>query len=174
MSNKKLKEQIEAAKIALVHSTEFDAPPTPRTVVTPTAIPVALQSVAVKTPLIDSSSALVANDAMQQQSADTMPKTDFTILETHIKNLEDQVQNQQRDLHILLQKLREITLKSKKASAPEKVKGKSKWFFWPSILCGGALVAYYMLSGGKSIVVANAYDIAASVVALIDALSSGL
>ena len=114
MSNAKLKEQIEAAKIALVHSAEAgsyaDTPPTSGTV---TQIPSIGTDHA--QPHVDSDAEMLHSPANAQTpiiGQDMIPQSDFETLEARLQGLEDQIKNQQRDLHTLLQKLREITAKS--------------------------------------------------------------
>ena len=172
MSNAKLKEQIEAAKIALVHSAEVgsyaDTPPTSNTVT---------QSPIIETdpapPHLDSvpkmpHSAANAEAAIIGQN--TIPQSDLETLEARLKDLEDQIKNQQRDLHTLLQKLRDITAKRKAVAAPNKSNGTKKGFI-ALALCMMAFGTVYYLLGAK-VIIGTIYQATGLMVALIDTLVS--
>ena len=135
MSNAKLKEQIEAAKIALVHSVEAgswaDTPPTTATVTQISSIDANHAEPNVNNGAETAHSPADAKTARVGQ--DVIPQTDFEKLEARLQELEDQIKNQQRDLHTLLQKLRDITAKSQAVAKPKKSKSTTKW------LAGAAL-----------------------------------
>jgi hypothetical protein len=99
-----------------------------------------------------------------------MPLSDFEILEARLQELETQIKNQQRDLHTLLQKLRDITAKSKPLTEPKKTKGEAKWVF-RFLLFAGGLVAAYLILGVDAITQAG-YTVIGQMVALIDMLST--
>jgi chaperonin cofactor prefoldin len=183
MSNAKLKEQIEAAKIALVNSPEFETSSTSSRVeiTSATTSKNSLRS----NPTLksefdaissDTSVATNVSNVSEQRSEthdlDTMPKLDFKVFESRIKGLEEQIQNQQRDLHTLLQKLREITIKSKNAAVTQKTSGKPQWFLGFFFVCGAALAAYYMLELND--IIASVYNLIGWAVALIDTLLTKL
>ena len=115
MSNAMLKEQIEAAKIALVHSAE-------------------------QMPAVDAEqhqSAIAnnnnANDlakvADYSAPVSSLSKDGYEILEARLQELEVQIKNQQRDLHTLLQKLRDVTAKRNGRAEPTKKKITTKRMF---------------------------------------------
>jgi TolA-binding protein len=182
MSNAKLKEQIEAAKIALVHSAELATPPhTPQQPATVTQIDspgntdrsaennsvtdVAVMAVSPQTQV--QTQAQAQAQALQQ---DGMPLSDFEILEARLQELETQIKNQQRDLHTLLQKLRDITAKSKPLAEPKKTKGVAKWVFGFLLFAGGLAAAYFTL--GVDAIMQAGYSTIGQMVALIDMLST--
>ena len=182
MSNAKLKEQIEAAKIALVHSAELATPThTPQQPATVTQIDspgntdrsaennsvtdVAVMAVSPKTQVQTQTQAQA--QALQQ---DGMPLSDFEILEARLQELETQIKNQQRDLHTLLQKLRDITAKSKPLAEPKKTKGVAKWVFGFLLFAGGLAAAYFTL--GVDAIMQAGYSTIGQMVALIDMLST--
>ena len=182
MSNAKLKEQIEAAKIALVHSAELATPAhTPQQPATVTQIDspgntdrsaennsvtdVAVMAVSPQTQVQTQTQAQA--QALQQ---DGMPLSDFEILEARLQELETQIKNQQRDLHTLLQKLRDITAKSKPLAEPKKTKGVAKWVFGFLLFSGGLLVAYFTL--GVDAIMQAGYSVIGQMVALIDMLTT--
>lgn len=182
MSNAKLKEQIEAAKIALVHSAELATPAhTPQQPATVTQIDspgntdrsaennsvtdVAVMAVSPQTQVQTQTQAQA--QALQQ---DGMPLSDFEILEARLQELETQIKNQQRDLHTLLQKLRDITAKSKPLAEPKKTKGVAKWVFGFLLFAGGLAAAYFTL--GVDAIMQAGYSTIGQMVALIDMLST--
>lgn len=182
MSNAKLKEQIEAAKIALVHSAELATPThTPQQPATVTQIDspgntdrsaennsvtdVAVMAVSPQTQVQTQTQAQA--QALQQ---DGMPLSDFEILEARLQELETQIKNQQRDLHTLLQKLRDITAKSKPLAEPKKTKGVAKWVFGFLLFAGGLAAAYFTL--GVDAIMQAGYSTIGQMVALIDMLST--
>ena len=171
MSNAKLKEQIEAAKIALVHSAEAgsyaDTPPSSGTV---TQIPSSgtdhVQPLVDSVPKMPHSPANVQTPRIGQ---DMIPKSDFETLETRLQGLEDQIKNQQRDLHTLLQKLRDITAKSQAAAKPKKSKRTKKWFVGVALCMMGFGAVYRWL--GAEVITSTIYQTTGSIVALIDTLA---
>lgn len=183
MSNAKLKEQIEAAKIALVHSAEAGAyantPPTSGTVTQIPAIgadhahpnddspahidsPVHVDSV-LEVPHSTNSA------ETQLAGQDTIPQSDFETLEARLQNLEDQIKNQQRDLHTLLQKLRDITAKSQAVAEPKKRKSTRKWMVGAALCVIGFGAVYYWL--GTALITGIFYQVTGFMVALIDMLA---
>lgn len=172
MSNAKLKEQIEAAKIALVHSAELATPAhTPQQPATVTQInsPVSTEKLAESNSITDVA-AIASDPQTQPLQQNAMPLSDFEILEARLQELETQIKNQQRDLHTLLQKLRDITAKSKPLTEPKKTKGEAKWVFGFLLIAGG-LVAAYLILGVDAITQAG-YSAIGQMVALIDMLST--
>lgn len=184
MSNAKLKEQIEAAKIALVHSAELATPThTPQQPATVTQIDspgntdrsaennsvtdVAVMAVSPQPQAQPQAQAQAQAQALQQ---DGMPLSDFEILEARLQELETQIKNQQRDLHTLLQKLRDITAKSKPLAEPKKTKGVAKWVFGFLLFAGGLAAAYFTL--GVDAIMQAGYSTIGQMVALIDMLST--
>ena len=171
MSNAKLKEQIEAAKIALVHSAEVSSyAASPATSSTVTQIP------SIKTdpaqPHIDSVSKMPnspANAEAPITGQDTIPQSDLETLEARLNDLEDQIKNQQRDLHTLLQKLRDITAKSQAVVKPRKSKGSKKWLIGVA-LCIAAFGAVYYRPGAE-VITSTFYQATGFIVALIDTLA---
>ena len=170
MSNAKLKEQIEAAKIALVHSAEVSSyaasPPTSSTV---TQIP------SIKTdpaqPHIDSVSKMPnspANAEAPITGQDTIPQSDLETLEARLNDLEDQIKNQQRDLHTLLQKLRHHCQKPSCGQTEEKQRLK-KWLIGVA-LCIAAFGAVYYRPGAE-VITSTFYQATGFIVALIDTLA---
>jgi hypothetical protein len=180
MSNAKLKEQIEAAKIALVHSAELATPAhTPQQPATVTQInsPGSTDKLAESNSITDVAAMASDPQTQAQRQAQTqplqqnaMPLSDFEILEARLQELETQIKNQQRDLHTLLQKLRDITAKSKPLTEPKKTKGEAKWVFGFLLFAGG-LVAAYLILGVDAITQAG-YSAIGQMVALIDMLST--
>ena len=190
MSNAKLKEQIEAAKIALVHSAELATPThTPQQPATVTQIDspgntdrsaennsvtdVAVMAVSPQTQ-VQTQAQPQAQPQTQAQAQpshqDPMPLSDFEILEARLQELETQIKNQQRDLHTLLQKLRDITAKSKPLAEPKKTKGVAKWVFGFLLFAGGLAAAYFTL--GVDAIMQAGYSTIGQMVALIDMLST--
>ena len=184
MSNAKLKEQIEAAKIALVHSAELATPTlTPQQPATVTQIDspgstdrsaennsvtdVAVMAVSPQTQVQTQAQ---AQTQAQPSHQDPMPLSDFEILEARLQELETQIKNQQRDLHTLLQKLRDITAKSKPLAEPKKTKGVAKWVFGFLLFAGGLAAAYFTL--GVDAIMQAGYSTIGQMVALIDMLST--
>ena len=192
MSNAKLKEQIEAAKIALVHSAELATPThTPQQPATVTQIDspgntdrsaennsvtdVAVMAVSPQTQAQPQAQPQTQAQAQAQAQAqpshqDPMPLSDFEILEARLQELETQIKNQQRDLHTLLQKLRDITAKSKPLAEPKKTKGVAKWVFGFLLFAGGLTAAYFTL--GVDAIMQAGYSTIGQMVALIDMLST--
>ena len=171
MTNAKLKEQIEAAKIAFVHSAEAgsyaDTPPTTGEV---TKIPsisgdhtrhwvdrateIPRSTVHAETPII---------------GQDTIAQSDFEKLEARLRGLEDQIKNQQRDLHTLLQKLRDITAKSQAVAEPKKNKDTKKWLV-VAVLCMIGFGAVYNWLGAE-VITGTIYQATGLMVAVIDTLA---
>lgn len=186
MSNAKLKEQIEAAKIALVHSAELATPAhTPQQPATVTQIdsPGSTDRSAENNSVTDVAVMAVSPQPQAQPQAqpqgqaqaqalqqDGMPLSDFEILEARLQELETQIKNQQRDLHTLLQKLRDITAKSKPLAEPKKTKGVAKWVFGFLLFAGGLAAAYFTL--GVDAIMQAGYSTIGQMVALIDMLST--
>ena len=176
MSNAKLKEQIEAAKIALVHSAELATPThTPQQPATVTQIdsPGNTDRSAENNSVTDVVAMAVSPQPQAQPQPshqDPMPLSDFEILEARLQELETQIKNQQRDLHTLLQKLRDITAKSKPLAEPKKTKGVAKWVFGFLLFAGGLAAAYFTL--GVDAIMQAGYSTIGQMVALIDMLST--
>lgn len=176
MSNAKLKEQIEAAKIALVHSAELATPThTPQQPATVTQIdsPGNTDRSAENNSVTDVAAMAVSPQPQAQPQPshqDPMPLSDFEILEARLQELETQIKNQQRDLHTLLQKLRDITAKSKPLAEPKKTKGVAKWVFGFLLFAGGLAAAYFTL--GVDAIMQAGYSTIGQMVALIDMLST--
>ena len=171
MSNAKLKEQIEAAKIALVHSAEAgsyaDKPPTSRTVTQIRRIDddhaeAHLNSVSERLHSPNNAETPVIGQ-------DTIPQSDFEKLEARLQDLEDQIKNQQRDLHTLLQKLRNITAKTRAVAEPKKSKGTKKWLLGGVLCMMGFGAVYYLL--GTQFITGTIYQATGLMVALIDTLA---
>ena len=99
-----------------------------------------------------------------------MPLSDFEIIEARLQELETQIKNQQRDLHTLLQKLRDITAKSKPLAERKKTKGVAKWVFGFLLFAGGLVAAYFTL--GVDAIMQAGYSAIGQMVALIDTLST--
>jgi len=187
MSNAKLKEQIEAAKIALVHSVEsgtsIDMPQTSNTV---TQIPTtssehdqgqrdhtAEMAYAPADPDMSiRGDGMASHDGSVSEMAGhkMVPQSDYEKLEARLQELEEQIRNQQRDLHTLLQKLRDITAKSQSAAKPKKSKCAKKWLLG-GVLCALGLGAVYYGPGVETITAA-AYHLTGLMVALVDMLAS--
>ena len=142
MSNAKLKEQIEAAKIALVHSAEvgtftdkpqasgnFTSSPKIDTnhaqphgdSVTYTDKTANIDAVEHTDTIVDRLHSPVGAET-QIVGRETITQSDLEKLEIRLQVLEDQIKNQQRDLHTLLQKLRGIAAKSQSAAESKKSK----------------------------------------------------
>ena len=176
MSNAKLKEQIEAAKIALVHSAELATPAhTPQQPATVTQIdsPGNTDRLGESNNLTDVAAMAVSPQPLtqpQQSHQNPTPLSDFEILEARLQELETQIKNQQRDLHTLLQKLRDITAKSKPLAEPKKTKGVAKWVFGFLLFAGGLAAAYFTL--GVDAIMQAGYSAIGQMVALIDMLST--
>ena len=187
MSNAKLKEQIEAAKIALVHSVEsgtsIDLPQASNTVTQiPTASSEHNQGQRDHTAEMAHASAdpetrirgddMASHDRGVPEMAghEMLPQSDYEKLEARLQELEEQIRNQQRDLHTLLQKLRNITAKSQAAAKPKKSKGAKKWLLGGG-LCALGLGAVYYGPGIETITV-TFYHLTGLMVALIDTLAS--
>ena len=187
MSNAKLKEQIEAAKIALVHSVEsgksIDMPQASNTV---TQIPttssehdqgqrdhpaeMAHASADPETRIRGDDMASHDRGVPEMAGHEMLPQSDYEKLDARLQELEEQIRNQQRDLHTLLQKLRDITAKSQAAAKPKKSKGAKKWLLG-GVLCALGLGAGYYGPGVETITVAF-YHLTGLMVALIDTLAS--
>ena len=176
MSNAKLKEQIEADKIALVHSAELATPAhTPQQPATVTQIdsPGNADRLAENNSITDVAAMAVSPQPQAQPQPshqDPMPLSDFEILQARLQELETQIKNQQRDLHTLLQKLRDITAKSKPLAEPKKTKGVAKWVFGFLLFAGGLAAAYFTL--GVDAIMQAGYSAIGQMVALIDMLST--
>ena len=187
MSNAKLKEQIEAAKIALVHSVEssasIDMPQASNTV---TQIPTTngdhsqgqgdrlaeMAHASANSGTSMSGDEMTSHDGGVSEIAghEMVPQSDYEKLEARLQELEEQIRNQQRDLHTLLQKLRDITAKSQAVAKPKKSKGAKKWLLG-GVLCALGLGAVYYGPGVETITAA-VYHLTGLMVALIDTLAS--
>ena len=176
MSNAKLKEQIEAAKIALVHSAELATPAhTTQQPATVTQIdkPGNTDRFAESNSVTDVAAMASGPQTPTQPQPllqDAMPLSDFEILEARLQELETQIKNQQRDLHTLLQKLRDITAKSKPLAEPKKAKGTAKWVAGVLLFSGGLVAAYFTL--GVDAIMQAGYSAIGQMVAVIDMLST--
>ena len=181
MSNAKLKERIEAAKIALVHSSELATPAhTPEQPATVIQIdsPGNADRLAKSNSVTDVAAMAVSPQPQTQPQVQPqqpshqngMPLSDFEILEARLQELETQIKNQQRDLHTLLQKLRDITAKSKPLAEPKKTEGAAKWVFGFLLFAGGLAAAYFTLS--VDTIMQAGYSAISQMVALIDMLST--
>ena len=180
MSNAKLKEQIEAAKVALVHSAELATPAhTTQQPATVTQIdkPGNTDRFAESNSVTDVA-AMASGPQTQRQTQsqpqpllqDAMPLSDFEILEARLEELETQIKNQQRDLHTLLQKLRDITAKSNPLAEPKKAKGTAKWVAGFLLFSGGLAAAYFTI--GVDAIMQAGYSVIGQTVAVIDMLST--
>ena len=172
MSNARLKEQIEAAKIAFVHSAEAESyantPPTSGTV---EQIPSIGNDHAQN--CIDSATEAPRSPVNAETpiiGQDTIAQSDFEKLEARLRGLEDQIKNQQRDLHTLLQKLRDITAKSKAVAEPKKSNRIKKGFIALALCMMAFGMVYYWL--GAKVITGTIYQATGFVVALIDTLVS--
>ena len=176
MSNAKLKEQIEAAKIALVHSAELATPAhTTQQPATVTQIdkPGNTDRLSESNSVTDVAATASGPQTQSQPQPllqDAMPLSDFEILEARLQELETQIKNQQRDLHTLLQKLRDITAKSKTLAEPKKAKGTAKWVAGFLLFSGGLAAAYFTL--GVDAMMQAGYSAIGQMVAVIDMLST--
>ena len=172
MSNAKLKEQIEAAKIALVHSAEAGSyADTPLTSGTVTQIP--SNGTDHAQPHVDNVAEMLYSPANAQApiiGQDIIAQSDFETLDARLQGLEDQIKNQQRDLHTLLQKLRDITAKSQAVAEPKKSTGTKKWLVGASLCMMGFGAVFYWL--GAEMITSTIYQAAGLMVALIDTLAA--
>ena len=100
---------------------------------------------------------------------DMMAQSDFEKLEARLQGLEDQIKNQQRDLHTLLQKLRDITAKSQAVAEPKKSKGTKKWLLGAALCMISFGAVYYWL--GAEVITGTIYQATGLMVALIDTLA---
>ena len=184
MSNAKLKEQIEAAKIALVHSAEANSYGETQ----------ASSDTIAQIPSIDNDDAnphaasitnsdktgdigRVAKMTHSSSSAetkllgqDTIPQGDFEKLEARLQSLETQIKNQQRDLHTLLQKLRDISAKNQAVFESKKSKSTKKWWAGAALCIIGSVTVYLWL--GAEVITSTMYQATSLIVALIDSLAS--
>ena len=189
MSNAKLKEQIEAAKIALVHSAEVgtftDKSPASGTFtsipkidtdhaqlhgdsVTHTDKTADIDAIEHTDSIVDRLDSPVSAEA-QIVGRETTTQSDLEKLEIRLQVLEDQIKNQQRDLHTLLQKLRGIAAKSQSAAEPKKSKS-GKNALVSATLCVMAFGAvYYWL--GAEVITSSLYQVTGFMMALIDKLA---
>ena len=171
MSNARLKEQIEAAKIAFVQSAEAgshaNTPPTSGTVKQIPSISndhaQHFVDSATETPRspVDAETPIIGQDKIAQ--------SDFEKLEARLRGLEDQIKNQQRDLHTLLQKLRDITAKSQAVAEPKKNKDTKKWLVVAVLCMIGLGAVYYWL--GPELITGAIYQATGLMVAVIDTLA---
>ena len=172
MSNAKLKEQIEAAKIALVHSAEVgsytDTPSTSGTIPQ-----ISSMETDPAQPDVDGVSKMPhppANAEAPTIGQEKITQSDLETLEARLKDLEDQIKNQQRDLHTLLQKLRNITAKSQAVAKPKKSNGNKKGFMALALCIMAFCTVYYWL--GAEVITGTIYQATGWLVALIDTLAS--
>ena len=189
MSNAKLKEQIEAAKIALVHSAEVgtftDKPPASGNLtsspkintddaqpqgdsVTQTYKTANNDALGHTDSIVDGLHSPVSAET-QIPGRESITQNDFEKLEIRLQVLEDQIKNQQRDLHTLLQKLRGIAAKSKSAAEPKKSKG-AKNALVGATVCMMAFGAVYYWLGGE-VITSSLYKATGFMMALIDTLA---
>ena len=98
-----------------------------------------------------------------------IPQSDFETLEARLQGLEDQIKNQQRDLHTLLQKLRDITAKNQAGATPKKSKDIKQWLVGATLCMMGFSAVYYWL--GATVITGTIYKATGFMVALIDALA---
>ena len=189
MSNAKLKEQIEAAKIALVHSAEAgkyaDKPLSSSNLTqNPNIGPenirpyadsaahadriVQIDNIAHPDGIVDTPNAPVSGET-QIVDRETIVQSDLEKLENRLQGLEDQIKNQQRDLHTLLQKLRGIAAKSQSAPEPKKSKGRKKSLVGVTLCMMGFGAVYYWL--GTEVITSTLYRVIGFIMALIDSLA---
>ena len=189
MSNAKLKEQIEAAKIALVHSAEAgtfaDKPPassnlTPGPIkgtdhIQPNSDGAAHTD---KIAQIDNIGRADGFVGMPHSSGstetgivnqETIAQSDLEKLEVRLQGLEDQIKNQQRDLQTLLQKLRGIAAKSQSAGEPKKSKGRKKSLVGATLCVFGFGIVYYWL--GAEEITSTLYQVTGFIMTFIDKLA---
>lgn len=168
MSNAKLKEQIEAAKIALVHSAEVDSyVDTP-----PKSVPMQPSLTIDPNPQVDSAGEVPNSSADAGKliiGQDMVAQSDFKKLETRLQGLEEQIKNQQRDLHTLLQKLRGITTRSQAVTEPKKSNSTKKWLLGAALCAISFGAAYHWL--GADTITSTIYQATGLIVALIDTLA---
>ena len=190
MSNAKLKEQIEAAKIALVHSAEAG---THTDKLAESGIVKQIPNIGAvhahtihntdalidrSTPLEDTGNVDSAAQMPYQQAIaetqitgqDMIAQSDFEKLEARLQDLESHIKNQQRDLHTLLQKLRDITAKSQAVFEPKKHRGMQKWLVGVALCVMGFGAVYYWL--GAKVITSTLYQITGFIVSLLDTLVS--
>ena len=171
MSNAKLKEQIEAAKIALVNSAEAGTDANaPRKSGNVTQIP----KISTDNPQLHLDGASEEPHSLvrakpQIENQDTIDQSDFKKLEARLQGLEDQIKNQQRDLHTLLQKLRDITAKSQAITKPRKSKVMKKWVVGSALCMMSFGAAYYWLSA--EVITRTIYQVIGSLVAIVETLA---
>ena len=178
MSNAKLKEQIEAAKIALVHSAELvtlaNTAQQPSTVTqidnSGNTDRYAESNSVTDVASMASSPQTLTHTQQQPLHQDAMPLSDFEILEARLQELETQIKNQQRDLHTLLQKLRDITAKSKPLAEPKNANGTAKWVVGFLLFSSGVAATYFTF--GVDAIMQVSYGAIGLMVALIDMLSA--
>ena len=177
MSNVKLKQQIEAAKIALVHSAEASASSDmSRASDTVTQTPSISENSAQRQDhrpadiLHEPTHPNVELSGRELGFHEMAPQSDYEQLEARLQGLEDQIKNQQRDLHTLLQKLREITSKSQVAAKVKKSSGSKKWLVGGLLCALGLCVVFYGVSIEK--IIAAFYHVTGLAVGLIDTLAS--
>jgi len=188
MSNAKLKEQIEAAKLALVHSATFEHPAAASHDMPEDTGVTALPQSDTDIPADDAPKPKLGSDTTDHHVAQLMTEPaaektaaapsqpvrtlpEFELLEARINELEQQIQNQQRDLHTLLQKLRDITLQSKAATATKNPKPSLKLPFGIFLVCGAITAAIYGL--GAEVVIGFGHQVVGWILASIDTAFSG-
>ena len=171
MSNTKLKEQIEAAKIALVHSAETGSyADTPSTLGTVTQISsMETDHAQPNVDRITNTPRSAAHAETPTIGLETITQSDLEKLEIRLQGLEGQIKNQQRDLHTLLQKLRDITAKSQAMAEPKRSKSTKKWLAGAAACIIGLGAIYYWL--GPESIAGTIYEVTGSIVALIDTLA---
>jgi len=113
MANSSLKEQIEAAKFALAQNQAIGNQPVGNQ-------PKLVEPVPAQQP----ASAQPASAQPASAQPASLDQTSATALITRVKSLEEQVSNSQRDLHVLLQKIRNINQKQQ-STAPSPIKTSS-------------------------------------------------
>ena len=95
--------------------------------------------------------------------------SEYEALEERIVSLENQIKDQQRDLHTLLQKLRDVTAKSKNLAEAGNKKSSTKWAIGLFILVLVTAGVYF--TAGPTIILSKFYDGIGWAIGLIDMLS---
>ena len=98
-----------------------------------------------------------------------IPQSDFEKLEARLRGLENQIKNQQRDLHTLLQKLRDINAKSQAVAKPNKDRSIKKWSVGTALCMMGFGTIYYLL--GAKVITSTIYQVTGLKMELIDTLA---
>ena len=101
--------------------------------------------------------------------SDPLYRNNFEKLEARLQGLEDQIKNQQRDLHTLLQKLRDISAKSQAVTESKKSRGAAKWLAGAGLCVMAFGAVYYWL--GAAMITSIFYQVTGYIVSLIDTLA---